>query len=506
VIHVAGLGPGDPLAVPPRVHALLVGGLPVVLRTARHPVLEHGPLADALAALPPGRVCSLDDEYEGGASFEDTYAAIVERVLRLHARDGDLVYAVPGHPLVGESTVARLLVAAAERGISVRVAGAPSFIDACLEEVGAAVVGNLRVVDALSLDPDDPAGNDALRGDGPVLLYQVHDRAAASLAKLALMRAGWPDDHQVSVLRAAGVPGASSCEDLPLYALDRHDHDHLTSVWVEPPPAAARPARFPELVRIMARLRDPEGGCPWDREQTHASLRRYVLEEAYEVADAIDSGEPDPLCEELGDLLLQVVFHARLAAEEGVFDIDDVVAEICAKLVRRHPHVFGDTEARDSDAVLRNWNAIKAREKADTGSVPASVLDTIPRSLPSLSLALETSKRVVRLGFEWPELAGVLAKAEEEFAELRSELERGTPAARIADELGDVLFTLVNVGRKAGVDAEEALRRQVDRFGARWRHVEAAAAAAGANLAECDSEQIQGWWRDAKSAEAAGKE
>ncbi|MFM7320260.1 MAG: nucleoside triphosphate pyrophosphohydrolase [Armatimonadota bacterium] len=506
MIHVAGLGPGDPLAVPPRVLALLTGGLPVVLRTARHPVVEAGPVADALAALPGGRVGSLDDEYECGASFDDTYAAIVERVLRLHARDGDLVYAVPGHPLVGESTVARLLDECAVRSIPVSVAGAPSFIDACLEAVGAAVTGNLRVIDALSLDPRDPAVPAALRGEGSILLYQVHDRAAASLAKLALMAAGWPDDHPTTVLRSAGVPGLEAREDVPLYALDRRDHDHLTSVWIQPPAEGFPSPRFPDLVRIMARLRDPDTGCPWDREQTHATLRRYVLEEAYEVADAIDQGEPDALCEELGDLLLQVVFHARLAAEEGVFDIDDVCAGICEKLIRRHPHVFGETEARDAEAVLRNWNAIKAEEKASAGKPPAGALESVPRSLPSLAMALEASKRVVKLGFEWPDAVAVLAKAEEEFRELRAEVEAGADPGRIADELGDVLFTLVNVGRKAGVDAEDALRRQVDRFAARWRYVEQAAAAAGVDLAHSGLERFRGWWDDAKRAEAAAKE
>ncbi len=506
MIHVAGLGPGDPLAVPPRVLALLAGGLPVVLRTARHPVVEAGPVADALDALPPGRVTSLDDEYEGGESFDQTYAAIVERLLRLHARDGDLVYAVPGHPLVGESTVARLLEETAAIGVPVAVAGAPSFIDACLEAVGVAVVGNLRVIDALSLDPGDPGISEAIRGDGPLLVYQVHDRAAASRVKLSLMAAGWPDDHPTTVLRAAGIPGLEARETLPLHELDRRDHDHLTSVWAEPPPRKVLPPGFPDLVRIMARLRDPEGGCPWDLDQNHASLRKYVLEEAYEVADAIDQGDPDALCEELGDLLLQVVFHARLAAEEGVFDIGDVCAGISDKLVRRHPHVFGDVVAPDADAVLRNWNAIKAEEKASSGKAPSGALDTVPRSLPSLVMALETSKRVVKLGFEWPDAAAVLAKADEEFQELRTEVEAGADPERIADELGDVLFTLVNVGRKSGVDAEDALRRQVDRFTGRWRFVERAAADAGADLSTCGAERFRRWWNDAKQAEAAAKE
>jgi tetrapyrrole methylase family protein/MazG family protein len=212
-----------------------------------------------------------------------------------------------------------------------------------------------------------------LRAPGaPLLLYQVHDRRAASTVKLALMQAGYPDDFSVTLLRAAGVSKMERVlRDVPLFALDRGEAaaicDHLTSVWVPPLAADARPPGLDGLVRVMARLRDPNGGCPWDREQTHQSLRRYVIEEAYEVAEAIDRAEDDPdkLCDELGDLLLQVVFHAQLAREEGIWDIEDVCQGIVRKLVRRHPHVFGDITVNGADEVLTNWNAIKAAEKGN---------------------------------------------------------------------------------------------------------------------------------------------
>ncbi len=503
MIHIVGLGPGDPNALPPRAFDLLAGGLPVLLRTERHPTLRSGPLAEVRASAPTGRFTSLDDEYEFGQSFAETYAAIVERVLRTHATHGDCVYGVPGHPLVGESTVALLLERTRAEGIPTRVVGAASFVDACLEAVGAAVVGDLRVLDAHQLGGDGKVHVAPLAGDSPMLIYQVHDRAVASRVKLALMDSGWPDDFPVQCIRAAGVPGEEDVRQIPLYTLDRQDCDHLTSVWVEPIPAEARPETFDTLVGIMARLRDPETGCPWDREQTHASLRKYVLEEAYEVVDAIDADDPDSLCEELGDLLLQVVFHARLGAEEGLFDARDVCREICRKLVRRHPHVFGDTLAADSDTVLRNWNAIKAQEKADAGKGKGSegVLNGVNRAAPSLSLALDVSKRVVRVGFEWADTAAVLAKAEEEFAELRAEVAAGADSGRIAEELGDVLFTLVNVARKAGIDPELALRGQVDRFSARWHHVETAAAADGVDPAQWSAQTLRGYWERAKDAE-----
>jgi len=503
MIHIVGLGPGDPSVLPPRAFDLLTSGLVVLVRTERHPTLDSGPLSEFRKTAPRGRFIPLDDEYEHGMSFADTYSAIVERVLRTHQAHGDCVYAVPGHPLVGESTVALLLERSRDAGIPTRVVGAASFVDACLEAVGFAVTGDLRVLDAHLLSEPGPATRTALAGNGPLLLYQVHDRAVASAVKLALMDAGWPDDFPVQWIRGAGIPGIEDVRTVPLYTLDRLDSDHLTSVWVDDLPADLRPDSFETLLGIMARLRDPDGGCPWDREQTHASLRKYVLEEAYEVVDAIDADDPDGLCEELGDLLLQVVFHAQLGAEEGLFDARDVCRSICRKLVRRHPHVFGDTVADDSETVLRNWNAIKAQEKSDAGKLaPANgALYGLNRASPSLALALDVSKRVVRVGFEWADTAAVLAKAEEEFAELRAEVNTGAGPERIADELGDVLFTLVNVGRKSGIDPELALRRQVDRFASRWNHVETAAANDNVDPATWTPDQLRRYWNQAKAAE-----
>jgi tetrapyrrole methylase family protein/MazG family protein len=505
MIYIVGLGPGDPLGLPPRAFALLTSGLPVLVRTLRHPIWESGPLAEARARVDP---VGLDEEYERRGTFDETYDAIVARVLDAASERGDIVYAVPGHPLVGETTVARLLAAAKERGAAVKVVGAPSFVDACLEAVAESVTGDLHVVDALSLDPEDAAPAEVLRASGPVLLYQVHSRDAASRAKLSLMRAGYPDEWPVTVLRAAGVPGLESVRQTPLYALDRGDPapDHLTSVWVPALPDEQRRPGFAGLVRVMARLRHPENGCPWDLKQTHATLRKYLIEEAYEVIEAIDAQEeapneadPDTLCEELGDLLLQVVFHAQLSAEEGVFDAEDVCQAIVDKLIRRHPHIFGEVKVSGAEDVLTNWNAIKAQEKGKEER--ESVLDGIPRGLPAMSLALETSKRAVRVGFEWPEVGGVLDKVEEEFAELRAEIEAGAAADRVSSELGDLLFTLVNIGRKLGVDVEEALRAQVARFGRRFRYIEAGARASSRAVDALSLEEMEALWQEAKRHE-----
>jgi tetrapyrrole methylase family protein/MazG family protein len=503
MLTIIGLGPGNPMSLSPQALSLLTDTeikRPILVRTARHPVFDSEPLASRLQS---GAFIPLDDEYETNASFEDVYQAIVARVLRVaeSSPDTEVVYAVPGHPLVGESTVAQLLPQAKARGIATRIIGAPSFVDATLELLNEAVTGDLHIVDALTLEPNAPSPSSALRTGGPLLLYQVHSRDAASNTKLALMRAGYPDDFPVTFVQAAGIPGKEKWVTLPLYELDRRkDHDHLTSVWVPDLPIDQRRPSFGELVAVMARLRDSEKGCPWDLKQSHETLKPYVIEEAHEVIDAIDSGDSDKLCEELGDLLLQVVFHAQLAAEDGVFDTEDVCAGIVEKLIRRHPHIFGDATADSAEEVLTNWQAIKATEKGNEDR--KSILDGVPKSFPALLAALETSKRVVKVGFEWPDVGGVLDKVEEEFAELRAEIERdNTPKERIASELGDLLFTLVNVARRLQIDPEEALRGQVKRFSRRFRHIEVRARENNTAVDALTLPEMEVFWQEAKAQE-----
>jgi len=266
----------------------------------------------------------------------------------------------------------------------------------------------------------------------------------------------------------------------------------------KPTPAAA----FQRLAEIIARLRAPDG-CPWDREQTHATLRTHLLEEACETMEAIDSGDQAHLCEELGDLLMQPVLHAQIASESGAFDIVDVIEGISDKLVRRHPHVFGELIVADSGEVLRHWDAIKRDEKAKQGKTPASVLHGVPNTLPALSQAMETSKKAAKAGFEWPDVAGVLAKLREEIDELEAELAdeslpKDAARERIAEELGDLLFTAVNVARWRKVDPELALRDTVRRFRARFEHMEVAAQSRGAKLEELSPEEWDELWEDAK--------
>lgn len=252
------------------------------------------------------------------------------------------------------------------------------------------------------------------------------------------------------------------------------------------------------LIEIMAKLRDPDGGCPWDLEQTFATIAPYTVEEAYEVADAIERGDLSDLKEELGDLLLQVVFHSRMAEEQGAFDIRDVATAISDKMIRRHPHVFGDHAYENLSAQVAGWEELKAQErkaKAKTG-----VLDDVPAGLPALTRAVKLTKRAARVGFDWPTAAEVLDKLREETEEIAVEIEAGD-MAKAREELGDILFVCANLARKLDVDPEDALRATNAKFTRRFAFVEAGLAERGKTPDQSDLAEMDALWNDAKAAE-----
>jgi len=258
------------------------------------------------------------------------------------------------------------------------------------------------------------------------------------------------------------------------------------------------------LLAVMARLRDPVAGCPWDREQSFATIAPYTIEEAYEVADAIERSDLAALKEELGDLLFQVVFHARMAEEQGAFDFDAVAAGLVEKMVRRHPHVFGDAQVRSADAQTVAWETHKAAEraaKAAAATTAPSVLDDVPLALPALQRAQKLQKRAARVGFDWPDLGPVLDKIREELAELEAELAAGAAADRVEDEIGDLLFAVTNLARHAGAEAETALRRTNAKFVRRFRRVEAILAERGRRPEQSDLAEMDRAWDQAKAEE-----
>lgn len=449
-ITIVGLGPGDAALLTVEARDTLAAAGEVWLRTSRHPTV---------AGLPAGpSYRSFDDLYEREPSFEAVYGAIVARVLELGARPGGVVYAVPGHPLFGEATVRALLTRAQDAGIATHVVAGVSFVDTVAVALGLdPLTDGLLVLDALSLGDH----RRVLTPERPTIIAQVYDRRAASQAKLALLES-YPPEHAVRIVRAAGT-GERAVVETTLARLDHEDaFDHLASLYVPPLGLVDDTRSFEGLRAVIAQLRDPDGGCPWDLEQTHETLKRYLLEEAYEALDALDAGEPHRMAEELGDLLMQVVLQAQVAEDGGDFTVEDVIGSITAKLVRRHPHVFGDVAVSGSADVLRNWETLKQAERGDR-----PLLDAVPLAMPALAQAQSLLGRAAKSGIgATPRPDARAARAAEAL------LAAGGDGA-----LGDLLLAIVDLARARDIDAEESLRLALRDFRAEFGAREARAQA-----------------------------
>ena len=471
-LDVVGLGPGHPSLLTAATSELLASGRRVILRTRHHPTVP------ALNGSDSFEDC--DDLYRAGASFDDVYAAIVERVLAA-ATAGDVVYAVPGHPLVAERSVTLLLESAAAADVATTVHPAVSYADVAAVALRRDL-GNVQLCDALDLRVDVQR---------PALISQVYDRDGAAQLKLRLLET-YPAGHLVTVLHALGS-GDERVFETPLAEFDHRPFGYLDSIFVPALDAIEDIRRFDGLFAVIERLHAPDG-CPWDREQTHASLRPHLLEEAYEALEAIDSGDIGALTEELGDVLLQVLMHAAVGHREGTFDYGDVNAFITQKLIRRHPHVFGEATAADAEEVYKNWEALKQQEKPR-----ASILDGVPRSLPALAASQSIQGRARRIGFDWPDIEGPLDKLREEIGEFA----RAEGAAEREDEFGDVLFVIANIAQRLGIEAEQALRHANEKFRRRFGQVEAFAAADNVDLHDLDITGLDALWDRAKAIERA---
>ena len=331
--------------------------------------------------------------------------------------------------------------------------------------------------------------------DRSLIVCQVYNRLVASQVKLNLMEY-YPDEVLVKVIRAAGVPDLERVVGVPLYKIDHLEWvDHLTTLFIPPYPGKNQTkARYPldPLVEVMDRLLAPDG-CPWDRNQTYGSINSYILEEAYDVLDAFDEKDMHKLCEELGDLLLQVVFNSALAARDKVFNINDVINGITEKMIRRHPHVFGNVTVSGAQEVLINWEAIKAEEKGH--EKPKSILGTVPKDLPSLMHAYKIQEKAAKVGFDWPDIQGAWAKIDEELAEL-NEAVKGQ--GKVYEELGDLLFAVVNVARFLEINPEEALNATNRKFRSRFSYIENKIAKNGKTIKEYSLEELDNWWEEAK--------
>jgi tetrapyrrole methylase family protein / MazG family protein len=469
-ITIVGLGPGSindlTLEVQNLLHHAAQNAQTVYFRTLIHPTVE--PLKQQLPAL---RIESFDRLYDESEDWHGLYQKIAEEICNL-ASQQPIIYAVPGHPLIGEISVQNVLRLARERAISTAVVAGLSFIEPVCTLLNLDPFNSgVQIIDATelaTLKPEEVAGK--VIPTVPLLVVQVYNRRLASEVKLSLGEC-YPDEWNVQLVRAAGVDSEAVVHAMPLYELDRNSFaNHLSTLYV-PPVDVLSAHRLPETLRyITMRLRREPDGCPWDRQQTHESITRYVLEETYEVIEAIEEKDIEHLAEELGDLLLQVYLHAEIARQNGEFTIGDVYEHVNAKLIRRHPHVFGDIEANTASQVVQNWEAIKLQERAAAGKdvVHESLLDRVPPASPSLNVSQVYQKRVAKTGFEFTTIEDVYVKLAEELQELRV----ASTQEEQLEEIGDLLFMVAKLATFLNLDAEEALRKSNRKFRQRFQAME----------------------------------
>ncbi|SDO59772.1 nucleoside triphosphate pyrophosphohydrolase [Alkalicoccus daliensis] len=483
-IRIVGLGAGEMDQLPLGIYKRLLQEKEVLIRTKDHPLVsdleQEGVVFHSFDAL-----------YENTEHFEQVYIQIAEEVLAQAREKGEVTYAVPGHPLVAEMTVQLLLH---QPEIPVTVEGGQSFLDAMFTALQIDPNDGFQLVDGTAMHPED------LMLTQHIIVSQVFDEMSAAQVKIGLMER-YPDSYPVTVVTAAGT-SEEKLLTVPLFEVDRVAAlSNLTALYLAPVQEEQLLYReFSSLRQVIRTLRGPDG-CPWDKKQTHQSLKRYAVEEVYELLEAIDEEDDDHIVEELGDVLLQVMLHAQIGEDEGYFDVADVIEHVTEKMIRRHPHVFGETDAEDAEEVLANWEEIKKSEKQ--GESRESELDGIPKALPALLQAAKLQKKAARVGFDWGEAAPMWAKVEEEISEWKQELTAGNEAAAV-EELGDVLFAFVNIARFYKIDPEEALQQTNRKFSRRFRHIETRLQEENRSINEESLAALDELWEEAKKIERKG--
>jgi len=477
-VVIVGLGPGPRNTVTQATLEAIERIDVQYVRTKRHPTADLMPKAT-----------SFDSLYDTLPTFEDVYRAITEAVVAAALKHGEVLYAVPGSPLILESSVAQLR---ADSRVDVQVLPALSFLDLAWEALGIDPVNaGVRLIDGHRF------ALEASGERGPLLVAQVHADWVLSDVKLSHESAN--GSEPVVLLHHLGLPD-QRVEHTTWQELDRVlPADHLTTLYIAhmAEPVSGELARLHQLARTLREQ------CPWDREQTHDSLIKHLIEETYEVVDAIealDANDPatdEALIEELGDLLYQVEFHATIAEQQGRFSMADVARSIHDKLVRRHPHVFGDVVANSANDVVQTWDEVKRAEKK-SGDGAASTFTGVAKSGPSLQYATKIQKRAADVGFDWPNADGAFEKIIEESAEIRQAVALNSDPETVRMELGDLLFSVVNLSRHLGHDAEQALRGASDKFRHRFEQVEQLALSRDIDLANAPLEQLDALWDEVK--------
>lgn len=477
-ISIVGLGPGDYSLISQGALEALQSGKRIFLRTEKHPTVDR--LKETI------EYTSLDYFYEREENFENVYNNISEFIIE-ESKNGDLIYAVPGHPRVAERTVSTIESICKVNGIEVETIASMSFVDAMFNYLAIDPSNGFKLIDAFEIE------NTYIDTNTTMIITQVYDHFIASNIKLKLMEY-YDYDQEVCIVNGAGVKNLESKVYLPLHELDRAENkfDYLTSLYI-PKSHKKMYNTVHDLEIIMNTLRGPQG-CDWDKKQTHQTLKKYVIEEAYELCQAIDNDDIDEIVEELGDVLLQVVFHCTIGSEEGYFDLKEVVNGICTKLIHRHPHVF-DNINLDMNKFEKTWEDLKKEEKGE--DTVTEGLKRIPNYLPALIKAEKIQHKAALVGFDWEDIKPVFKKIEEEYKELLDEYKAGN-IKYIKEELGDLLFSIVNLARFVHVDPEEALNITSNKFIQRFEFIEQSAINSGKSLEDMTLEEMDDLWNKAK--------
>ncbi|WP_195429592.1 nucleoside triphosphate pyrophosphohydrolase [Clostridium sp. D46t1_190503_E9] len=482
MIKIIGLGPGAPEALTIGAVKALEEGKNIYFRTEKHPTVDY--LRGKIKEFK-----TYDHYYETSESFDQVYNSIAEDIVSKYKEDEEIIYAVPGHPLVAEKSVFNLMNLCDEKGIRYEILPAVSFIDAMMDVLKIDPIEGLKVIDAFDMK------NQILDKRIGTIITQVYNPLIASEVKLRLLEY-YNDETEIYYVRAAGIVSEESVRKIPIYELDmQEDIDYLTSIYI--PKDMDNKKDFNDLVEIIDTLRG-ENGCPWDMEQTHESIKNQLLEEAYEVIDSINNDDIDGMVEELGDVLLHVVFHASLGKDDGYFNIYDILESICNKMIYRHPHVFSDGKVNNSGEVLENWEELKRKEKSF--NTVTEEMNAIAKALPSLIRAHKVQKKAAKVGFDWDDIEDAALKVQEELKEVL-DVYKSNNKEKIKDEVGDLIFACVNVARKLNIDEEEAVNSTIQKFIRRFSFIEEEALKSNKNLNEMTLKEMDLLWEQAKNKE-----
>ncbi len=481
MIKILGLGPGSEEYLTFGAVQELEKNQKIFLRTEKNPVVEFLKRKNI-------EYSTYDSFYEENGNFDDIFKNISDDLIKKYETYEDIVYAVPGHPLIGEKSVVNLIKTCKENNVEYKIIPSTSFIDLLMEKLYLDPTEGLKIIDAFDIK------NQILDKRIGTIITQIYDVFIASEVKLRLLEF-YNDETEIIYVKAAGIKGKESIRHIKLYELDmQEDIDYLISIYI--PRDVSNKKDFNDLVQIIDILRS-EDGCPWDKVQTHKSLRKAMIEEAYEVVDAIDREDDESMIEELGDVLLQVVFHAALGNDDGYFNMTDIIEGICNKMISRHPHVFGNEEhISTAEGVLGKWDDLKKKEKGYSNLIDE--IKGITKGLPATLRAHKIQQKAKKIGFDFENVNEAVEKLKEEIKEVLDVYNMGN-MDKIEEEVGDLLFSSVNVARLLKIDEEISLNKTVDKFIKRLSYIQQCARENNKVLEELTLDEMNKLWERSKN-------